>query len=313
MHKSRNLVIWAIAVATVVLLALSCTTSTNSQPIIASLEPEAEQVVPLASIQVVCTASDSDGDELSYIWSANGGQVSGGGAIASWTAPASEGCYNVTVKVIDGLGGEDTDSIAITVRTNGAPAIMSLTADANWTTPSGNLQLTCSASDPDGDELTYDWSATAGSTSGTGPAVSWTAPQTVGTYDLTVLVTDDYGESATRTISLSVLSGQPPLIETLLITAEHCYLKPYSGGYYVGKDQVYAIECIVADTNVELSYEWLCTGGEITGEASFVTWTAPDAAVEVTVTVTLSDISGSTASEDTVLTVVSCSPCIFGC
>jgi predicted secreted protein len=257
---------------------------------------------------VVCTASDSDGDELSYIWSAGGGQVSGGGTIATWTAPASEGSYNVTVKVIDGLGGEAIDSVAIMVRTNDAPSIVSLTADANWTAPSGNLEVTCIASDPDEDELSYDWSASGGDVSGTGPAVSWTAPEMTGTYDLTVVVTDSYGDSATETIPVSVLTGQPPVIETLLITAEHCYLKPYSGGYYVGKDQIYTIECIVADTSIELSYEWSCAG-----EGSLISWTAPDAVVDVTVTVTVSDISGSSASEDIILSVVSCSPCIFGC
>jgi hypothetical protein len=312
MNKSRNLVIWVIAVATVVLLTLSCTTSTDSQPVIASLEPEAEQVVPLASIQVVCTASDSDGDELNYIWSANGGQISGGGASATWTAPASEGSYNVTVKVIDGLGGEAVDYVAITVRINDAPTIVGLTADAEWTSPSGNLQVTCDASDLDGDELSYDWSATAGSISGTGPVVSWTAPQGVGTYEITVAVMDGYGGSARATRSVSVLTGQPPTIEALLVTADHCYLKPYSGGYYVGKDQMYAIECIAADTSIELSYEWT-TDGERIGESSIITWIAPDASVEVTVTVTVSDISGSSASEDIALSVVSCSPCIFGC
>jgi hypothetical protein len=233
--------------------------------------------------------------------------------MASWTAPASEGSYNVTVKVLDGLGGEDIDSVAIAVRTNGAPAIISLTADADWITALGNLQLTCGASDPDGDELNYDWSATAGSISGTGPAVTWTAPSTTGTYNLTVMVRDTYGDSTTGTITVSVLTGRPPVIETLLITAEHCYLKPYSGGYYVGKDQIYAIECVVADTNTVLSYEWSCTGGELAGEGSLISWTAADAVAEVAVTVTVSDISGSSASEDIALTVVSCSPCMFGC
>jgi hypothetical protein len=313
MDKKRHIVIGVVAAAILLLSASSCAAPTNNEPIIASLEPEAEQIVPLGSIQVVCTASDLDGDELSYIWSASGGQVSGGGTIATWTAPTSEGSYNVTVKVTDGVGGEAIDFAAITVRTNDAPSIVSLTADANWTAPSGNVQVTCSASDPDGDELSYDWSASGGDISSTGTVAGWTAPQIIGTYDLTVVVTDAYGDSATKTISVSVLTGQPPVIETLLITAEHCYLKPYSRGYYVGRDQIYAIQCIVADTNLGLSYEWSGTGGELAGEGSLITWTAPDAAVDVTVTVAVSDVSGSTAIEDIILTVVSCSPCIFGC
>ena len=313
MNTKRHLLIGVIAVAIVLFLASSCTTQSNNEPVIASLELEAQQVVPLGSIHVVCNASDPDGDELSYDWSATAGEIDGAGDTATWVAPASQGTYGVAVVVTDGNGGQATDFVTIAVRTNDPPIIVSLTAGAQWTTPSGNLEVTCNASDPDEDELSYDWSASGGYISGTGSSVEWVAPQMTGTYDLTVLVADGYGDSATETLSVSVLTGQPPIIETLLVTAEHCYLKPYSGGYYVGRDQTYAIECIAADTSIELFYEWTCTGGQRAGEGSSIAWTAPDAVVEVTVTVTVSDISGSGASEDIVLSVVSCSPCIFGC
>ncbi|MDH4269693.1 MAG: PKD domain-containing protein [Dehalococcoidia bacterium] len=313
MNRKRCLVITVIAVATVLLLASSCTTSANDQPIIASLEPEAEWVVPLGSLQVVCTASDPDGDELSYDWSASAGEVSGDGDTVTWTAPASEGSYSVAVAVTDGHGGEVLDYVTITVRANNPLTIASLTADAEWTTPSGSVRVTCTASDPDGDDLSYEWSASGGDISGTGAVVNWSAPQEVGTYDITVVVGDGHGSSATDSLPISVVTGQPPNIEALNVTAEHCYLKAYSGGYYVGKGQEYDIECIAADTNIKLFYEWSCTGGELSGEGSLVTWAAPDASVEVTVTVIVSDISGSMASENIILTVVSCSPCFFGC
>jgi hypothetical protein len=313
MNKKRCLVITLIAVAALLLLASSCTTPPNSQPIVTSLEAETEWVVPLGSLQVVCTASDPDDDELSYIWWASAGEIAGGGTTITWTAPASEGSHNVTVKVIDGQGGEAMDSVAISVRANDAPTIASLTTNADWTTPSGNLQVTCSASDLDQDELSYDWSATAGSISGTGPVVSWTAPPGVGTYEVTVVVTDGYGGSATKTLSASVLTGQPPIIETLLITAEHCYLKPYSGGYYVGKEQMYDIECIVADTSIKLFYEWSWTGGELSGDGSLVTWAAPNTSGDVIVTVSVSDIADNKVSKDVTLNAVDCSPCFFGC
>ena len=173
--------------------------------------------------------------------------------------------------------------------------------------------MLCTASDPDGDELSYAWSASGGDIAGIGRVVSWNAPQEVGTYEVTVVVTDTYGDSATQSVPVSVLTGQPPVIETLLISAEHCYLKPYSGGYYVGKEQMYAIECIVADTNIELFHEWSCTGGELSGDGSLVIWTAPDVSAEVTVTVAVSDIGGNMASENVALSVVPCSYCMFGC
>jgi hypothetical protein len=316
MGKNRHLVVVLIAVAIVLFLASSCAAPANNEPAIDSLEAEAEQVAPLDTTELVCTASDPDGDELSYIWSASGGQISGGGASATWTAPASEGSYNVTVKVIDGLGGEAIESVSITVMTNDAPEIVSLTADAEWITPSGNLQLMCSALDPDGDELSYDWSATGGDISGTGASVVWGAPATTGTYDLTVVVADFYGESATKTISVSVLTGEPPVIEALIVTAEHCYLKATAFGYLVGKEQEYHVECVVADTGPELFYEWSRTGGEISETSQdgvIATWTAPDEHIYVTVTVTVSDVAGNTANQGVFLEVVDCSYCTFGC
>jgi len=313
MDNKRSLVITLIAVAAVLFLASSCTTSTNNQPIIASLEPDPEWATPSGSLQVVCTASDPDGDELSYNWSASAGKVTGNGHTITWVAPPSEGSYSVAVVVTDGHGGEVMDYMAITVRTNKPPTIASLTADAEWTTPSGTLQVTCSASDPDGDELSYQWTATAGSISGTGSVVSWTAPQGVGKYEVTVGVTDGHAGSTTKTVSLNVLTGQPPIIEALLITADHCYLKAYSGGYYVGKEKVYHIECSVQDTGIELFYEWSCTGGELSGQGSLVTWTALNISGYVTITARVSDIGGHAAAEDLTLNVVNCSPCVFGC
>ena len=306
----------AIIAAAVLFLASSCATPTNHQPIVTSLEAEAEWTAPLGSLQVMCTASDPDGDELDYNWSASGGEINGEGDTVTWTAPVSEGSYNVTVTVTDGRSGEVMDYVTITVRANEPPTIASLIADEDWITPSGSLEVTCTASDPDGDELSYEWTATAGAISGTGAVVNWTAPQEVGTYDVTVVVKDGHGSSATDSLPISVVTGQPPNIEALLVTAEHCYLIEYSWGYKVGKGQEYDIECTVSDTSGGVSYEWSCTAGDISEifqDGSIITWIAPDASTYVTVTVIVSDIVGNIVSESVLLEVVTCSPCTFGC
>jgi hypothetical protein len=310
MNRKRSLVIMVMAVATALFLASSCTTSTNNQPIIAGLEPEVELVVPLGSVQVACIASDLDGDELSYDWSASAGELDGAGDTVTWVAPASEGSYSVAVVVTDGHGGEVMDYVTITVRANNPPAITSLTADAEWTTPSGSLQVTCTASDPDGDELSYGWTATAGSIAGTGPVVTWTTPQEVGAYDITVVVKDGYGGEATRSVSLSVALATQPTIEKLCVTPKgHTYLRKSTAGcdYDVWKEKEYDIACIVSDTSGEVSYEWSCTGGSISGEGSMVTWTAPNQlSVAITVTVTVRNVVDDEVTESIDLCVPSC-------
>ena len=193
MNKKRFLVIVVIVAAAVLLSILFDTMLANHRPAITSLEAEADWTAPSSSLQVTCNASDRDGDELSYNWSASGGNITGTGPEVTWTAPDSVGSYDVTVTVTDGRGVEVMKQVTIKVRANWPPTITSLVADADWTTPSGSLHLTCTASDPDDDELSYEWSTSGGNISGTGAAVNWTAPEEVGIYHVTVVVTDGHG------------------------------------------------------------------------------------------------------------------------
>ena len=314
MNRKGYVVIAVIVVAAVLLAILLDAMLANHLPAITSLEAAPERVLPSGSCQIMCNATDRDGDELSYNWSAIGGEINGEGATVIWTASNSVGFYDVTVNVTDGRGGEAMKKITIEVRTNKPPEINSLTADAVWTLRSGSLNVTCDATDPDGDELSYEWVTDGGNITGTGTEVVWTAPAEVGIYYVTVSVTDDHGSSATDSLSISVATEQPPIIEELVVTAEHCYLKTYSWGYKVGKEQEYQIECTTEDTGVELSYNWSCEDGTISGGGSVITWTAPDEYLEnTTVTVVVSDITVNMVRKSVALNVVSCSKCTFGC
>ena len=317
MSKKRWLVIIVIVAAAVILAILLDTMLANHRPAITGLEADPEKVIPLGSCQIACNASDRDGDQLSYNWSVSGGEINGEGATVTWTAPHSEGSYNITVIVTDGHGGEDTDYVIITVKTNRAPTITSLIADAVWTTPSRSIQVTCTASDRDGDELNYEWSTDGGNISGMGAVVNWTAPAEVGTYNITVVVRDGHGQEDTRSVILSAATGTPPTIEDLIVNAEHKYLKENGTGYdyKVGKEQKYDIECTVSDPSVGVSYDWLCDGGaiaEISEDGSMIIWTAPDESDYFTVTVIVTDVANNSVSKSVVLKVVRCSACTFG-
>jgi hypothetical protein len=195
---------------------------------------------------------------------------------------------------------------------NRRPIITSLEAEAEWTAPLGSLQVTCNASDFDDDELSYEWSTTGGNITGTEPEVIWTAPEEVGMYDIIVVVDDGQGKNATGLITLIASNGPPPIIEDLIVTAEHEYLKQTTTGYKVGKTKEYNIECIASNTSGELVYEWSCDGGEISGVGSNITWTAPDTEVDVTVTVKVIDGIGNWVRKSIVFEVVECLSCIFG-
>ena len=316
MNKKRYLIIAGIVVAVAALSVLIYTMLANHRLAITSLKAEAAWVVPSGSLNVTCNATAPRGDVLSYNWSASEGKITGEGTKVTWTAPVSSGSYNVTVTVTDNRGGEVTDYVTITVRVNNPPNITSLVADAAWTAPSGSIQVTCTATDPDNDELSYEWTTTGGHISDTGAAVNWTAPQEVGTYNITVVVKDGYGGEDIRKIPLSVTLNPPPTIENLIVTAQKPkYLKKSSTAgcdYDVWKTEVYYIACNVSNTSGELSYEWSCDDGSISGEGSNITWTAPNKiSVKVTVMVIVSDAAGNSMGKSIVFHIPSCS-CSFG-
>jgi hypothetical protein len=311
MNKKKYTIIAGIVVAAVILAILLDAMLANHMPTISSLETEPDEVLPWQSCQIICNASDADADELSYNWSVSGGVINGESDTVTWTAPGSAGSYYVSVTVTDGCGGEVMKQITITVlRVNMPPIITSLVADADWTTLSGSIQVTCTALDPDGDELSYEWTATGGDISGTGNEVIWTAPEQVGRYNITVVVSDGYGGEDIDELILSVNLGNPPVIEELCVTPEGHTLLRYSNtpgcDFDVWEKRDYDIDCVVSGVG-EMVYEWSCEDGVISGEGSIITWTAPNKLeVRITVTVIVYDANGNSVSKNIVLHAENC-------
>jgi len=322
MSKKTGLIV-AVVVGVVVLVSVVLSAGpAHHPPVITSLEAGADRVSPSGSIDIVCVASSAGGAELTYEWSESGGVIQGTGASVTWTAPDSEGTYTVYVNVTDTRGATASDSVSINVTANRPPEIDSLTADAMWTLPSGSLKVECNASDPDGHEVSYKWEYDGGEISPIsedGSVITWTAPEEVGEYQITVVVSDGHGGSATETLQVRVVTGQPPIIEALVVTKDrhgHCYLQKASFGYHAGREQVYDVECTASHPDgFDLTYEWEWQKGEVSetsADGSIITWTAPDSSGYVTITVTVSDMAGNTASASVDLNVVACSVCRFG-
>lgn len=179
-------------------------TSGNQPPLISSFTASAERVNPSGSCQAECVAQDPDGDKLSYTWSASGGSISGEGSVITWTAPETPGDYTITVKVTDGRGGKARTQLTIVVAVNRPPVIASLTVERTRVTRAMTTAIECVAQDPDGDKLSYTWSASGGNISGEGPAVTWTAPNNFGICTITVTVADGRDGQATQSIEIEV-------------------------------------------------------------------------------------------------------------
>lgn len=87
----------------------------NTAPVINSLSAAPESIWPSETTSVTCSASDANGDSLTYAWSAGAGTVSGSGSTVTWNAPATGGAYQVGCEVTDGVGGSASASVDITV------------------------------------------------------------------------------------------------------------------------------------------------------------------------------------------------------
>ena len=196
----------------------------NTPPVISGLSASSSSVNKSTGVTITATASDADGDPISYSWSASGGSISGSGSSVTWTSATVSGDYTITVTADDGRGGTDTASTTVTV-VNRAPVVRSVTSDTTTPNIGHNAQLSCSATDADGDRLTYSWSDGKGWTA-TGDTATYTV-NTSGATEITCTVSDgDRNGTATGTVTLNAQNRAPAISA---FTVYYCNQAPVNG------------------------------------------------------------------------------------
>jgi hypothetical protein len=187
---------------------------------------------------------------------------------------------------------------------NRPPVIDQIIGSTDWS-PSVEGQLTCLASDPDGDKLTYSWSADNGTITGQGDKVSWVSPAGMGKYNITVKVTDSKGLEATMVKEVKVfinadgtITPDAPIVLNITLPSKDVVTAAKRIRIWTSS----AIECRVegADSS-KLKYTWTPSNGKLQarglaeGTASKVTWIAPGVAGDFTLDVVVTDNSGNEA------------------
>jgi hypothetical protein len=185
--------------------------------------------------------------------------------------------------------------------------------------PHSDVQLTAMAQDNNGGTLTYAWSVDKGplvnSSTGvaTGNIVTWTTPDIVGTYTVTVKASGSKGGETTFSKPFSVVDpstskttvpGTPSADTTVYLN-----LAISSGSAVKESRHMFVMEqqdivCVVKDQDASaLTFTWSAPqGGKLIGDglaegrAKSVGWRAPGVPGSYSVNVTISDKSGHQTS-----------------
>jgi hypothetical protein len=336
--QATNVAILHNHVTTVVITAQPATPPApfaNTVPIIDSLVVSSTNIAPGETITAKVQAEDLDpGDSITFAWSGSpaGGSFSAAtAATTTWTAPATEGDVTLTISVKDTHGAVTAASIVIhvsnangtgqadvNVKFNNWPAVMDVLATPGWITLGAPTALSVTASDADGDALTYLWSTgttcTAGSfSSATSSTPSFTLPASAtDTYcEFDVAVSDGHGGTTHGTLYLPVGAPVSIIAPAIVDAAQSALVVDPSAAVS------FSVEAMDPQAGT-MTFVWSTTGGTLSGQSdtgttSQVTLTAPaTASSDVVVSVVVTDAVGASKKYDfsvhTAAVTTACTP-----
>ncbi|MDE2881916.1 MAG: tandem-95 repeat protein [Acidobacteriota bacterium] len=166
------------------------------------------------------TAEPGDFGALASI-TITGGQTVGAGTISTVEdADVDDETFTVSLGALPPeVTAGDPSSVEVTIRDANPPAVRA-TCEPCTVPRGGEVRLRAEASDPDGDSISYDWSAAHGTFTGATdePDARWTAPERIGTVVIRVEVADGQGGTAAAEVVVEVVNrlpvfGQPPRFE----------------------------------------------------------------------------------------------------
>jgi len=189
-------------------------TTAPPPPIELACSANPETVYPGDPVTVTATAGGlNPKDQVVYTWS--GESVTGSDTTAKVDSSAlAPGQYTVTATVKEGKPGKEglrpwesaTCTAGITVKAFEPPTI-SCSVSPNTIAPAGTATVTSVGVSPQNRPLTYSYSATAGTVTGSGTTAEYSsAGAPTGTVGITCNVSDDKGHTATANTNLTIVA-----------------------------------------------------------------------------------------------------------
>ncbi|QAT87223.1 branched-chain amino acid ABC transporter2C amino acid-binding protein [Corallococcus coralloides] len=305
---------------------------TNEAPILDSLLATPTTVAPGGSVTLTATAHDPNaGDTVSFSWAAPSGSFSSPtSANTTWTAPAQQGPVTLVLTVSDSRGATLSVNLTLNVSVgsgastvkaefNVAPKVVTLTSTQSYLNVGAQTALSTSATDADGDPLSYQWSATcAGSFTGASTATATFTPSALPTgtcnnCQLNVVVKDGRGGQNTGSLMLCVSKDA-------VVRAPPTITRAAQSSQTATAGQVLTFEVNATDpAGLALSFTWAAnvgtSGTPSTGPSgSILTWTAPsclNTGVTPTLVATVGNTLGLKATQSFTVTGLPACPSAF--
>ena len=210
--------VWIIlAVACLALLPMGCK---KAPPITLSCNASAPAVYPGDPLSVSAAAGSVDtkkNTNVLYSWSGDALTANGSSATVN-TASLAPGSYTAKADVKEGKKGKEglkpgqsaECSTSYTVKPFEPPTI-SCAASPNTIKPGDSATVTSVGVSPQNRPLSYSYSATGGTVTGTGTTAEYSsAGAPTGAVGITCNVSDDKGHTVSANTSLTILAPPPP-------------------------------------------------------------------------------------------------------
>jgi hypothetical protein len=192
----------------------------NYPPRIKALVAEDTVAVAGSLMDIFCTAVDRESDSLIYYWSVNPGDPDTN-SVLNWNVPEETGLYRLMCQVQDegGLWAMDSVDVHVVEKINYPPVIEDFVVEELIIYFNGSTEVSCIASDANGDELTYEWTTSAGTIEGEGMTITYFAPAEVTNAYLVCEVTDT--DNAKDIDSILILVRDPDYSQTGELIAQY--------------------------------------------------------------------------------------------
>lgn len=187
-------------------------TSSNKLPVVSA---GSDKSTSNTGFTIVGSASDSDGYIASYKWTkVSGPSISMSNATTAklWVSSLVSGTYYFRLTVTDNKGGQKYDDMKLVVSNSSSSSTISnkapvVSAGSDKSTSNSGFTVVGSASDTDGQIVSYKWTKVSGpsaSMSNTTSTKLWASNLTRGTYYFRLTVKDNDGATKYDDMKLTV-------------------------------------------------------------------------------------------------------------